>query len=379
MRIRYAALLGLWLTAAACQALDVGVETATSVPPEPTATTAPAATATPPPEEASAVPQADPHPLAGLVYTIGAGNGLWRIGADGAAQLLTDQHYPTLAPDQSRVLYAVGYEGDIWLKELPDGLGTNLTNTPERDENMFWWWPANPSVVVFSSRTEEEGPFASTLGLMGVDGSNYQLLEGTSPSISPPALSPDGQSIAFDKSAEPWLYWLSGGGAQPLPLDQYGLEFDKFAFPAWSPDGSRLAWKVYGNGQTGVAILDIAQGTASLLHLYTLVAGSEIWAELTWSPDGQWLAVINQAEYADEEASLWVLRTDGSEEHHLGGLASAPAWSPDSQSLVFTQLPDHTSAFDASRVMHVRVGEWQPQALELPGGAQVEQWMAPIP
>jgi Tol biopolymer transport system component len=379
MQVKRIAVLGLWLLATACQSIDVGVETPATLPAEPSAS-APATTATaaPSPATATTSPQPTAHPLAGLVYTIGAGNGLWLIGADGVPRLLTDQHYPTLSPDQSRVLYAIGYEGDIWLKEVPDGLGLNLTNTPDRDENLFWWWPANPSLVVFSSRTEAEGPFASTLGLMNVDGSNYRLLEGTSPSLSPPALSPDGQSIAFDKSAEPWLYWITGG-AQPLSMDQFGLGFDKATYPTWSPDGTKLAWKVYGNGQSGVAIMDLPSGTATLLHVYTLQGGSEIWAELAWSPDGQWIAVVNQAERPDEQSSLWALRADGSEEHYLGYLASAPVWSPDSQALVFTQLPDHSSAFDAAQVKRVQVGQWQPVTLTLPGGAQVEQWVTPRP
>jgi hypothetical protein len=377
-RLRYVFMIGLWLLATACTALDVGVETPTAAPtlaPN-TNTPAPEPSATPAPQPT--VPAAG-HPLEGLVYTIGAGNGLWRIGADGTAQLLTDQHYPTLSPDQTRVLYAIGYEGDIWLKELPDGLGTNLTNTSDQLEEQFWWWPGNPNVIVFHARTEAEGPFGGSLGLMQADGSGYQLLEGTSPFVSPPALSPDGQTIAFDKSAEPWLYSLGGSSAQALDIKKYNLGFDKATYPAWSPDGSKLAWKVYGNGQSAVAIVDLAADTAQVLHPYTLTGGTEIFAELAWSPDGQWLAVVNQLERPGEDTSLWVLRADGSAEQYLGGRASSPAWSPDGQSLVFSQLPDSSSAFDAGRVQRVRVGEWQAETLDLPGGAQVEQWFAPIP
>lgn len=372
--------LAVWLLVTACQGLDVGVETASPAPtPAPAATTeAPPATlalTAEPTVAPTEPPLSEAHPLAGLVYTIGAGNGLWRVGRDGTPELLTDQHYPTLSPDQTKVLYAVGYEGDIWLKTLPDGLGANLTNTTDRQEDQFWWWPANPGVIVFYARTEAEGPFGGSLGLMGVDGSDYQLLEGTSPSISPPSLSPDGQSIAYDKSGEPWLYWVNAEETQALSLEEFRLAFDKATYPAWSPDGSRLAWKVYGGGQSGVAVMDMSLGTAQLLHLYTLVGGSEIWAELAWSPDGRWLAVVNQAELPNERSSLWVLRADGGEEHYLGGLASAPVFSPDSQSLVFTQLPDEAGAFDAAQVMQVRVGEWTAAALDLPGGAQVEQWV----
>ncbi len=71
------------------------------------------------------------------------------------------------------------------------------------------------------------------------------------------------------------------------------------------------------------------------------------------------------------------LRSDGSEEHHLGGRAGAPVWSPDSQALVFTQAPAGAGAFDAARVRRAQVGQWQPHAL--PGGAQVVQWFPPAP
>jgi Tol biopolymer transport system component len=309
----------------------------------------------------------------GVVYTIGAGNGLWLVGADGQTQLLSEQQYPTLSPDQQQILYSISYDGEIWLSDLATGESRNLTNTPDRIEESFQWWPANPGVIVFSSRPADNlGDYLATIN---VDGTDYRVLDEEIGSISPGAPSPDGQMIAFDRGGEPWLYRLDGG-LEPIDFSAFGLASGKAGFPEWSPDGKMLAWKVYSqDGTSGVAVLDLVQGKGVLLHPYTILGGSEMFAELAWSPDGQWLAVANQAEIAGERVSLWAVRVDGSQEHYLGGRASSPAWSPDSRYLVYSQLPSNDSAFDASQTMLVEVGDWQPSVQDLPGGAQVEDWV----
>ena len=358
---------------AACAPGTPAAQLATTLPPEvtpqatmlpPTATlpaaeTSPVPTNPPPTDTSQAPTQLPPtetetptsqFPL-GVVYTIGAGNGLWLVGADGQPQLLSEQQYPTLSPDQQQILHSISYDGEIWLADLATGESRNLTNTPDKIEESFQWWPADPGVIVFNSRPAES--LGGYLATINADGTDYRVLDEEIGSISPAAPSPDGQTIAFDRGGEPWLYRLDGG-LEPIDFSAFGLAAGKAGFPEWFPDGKMLAWKVYGqDGTSGVAVLDLVQGIGVLLHPYTILGGSEMFAELAWSPDGQWLANADQAEIAGERVSLWVVRVDGSQEHYLGGRASSPVWSPDSRYLVYSQLPSDASAFDASQTMLV--------------------------
>lgn len=351
-------------------------------------TTLPISTATPPaigisPSRVPPLPTATSASQTGLpvglIYTTGIGNGLWLVGVNGQAQLLTGQNYPILSPDQKQVLYAIGYEGDIWLHNLSTGVSHNLTNTSAEIEGDFQWWPANPNLIVFHFRPADNlEPGAGYLSTINTDGGNYLVVDSDIGSISPAALSPDGQTIAYDRGGTPWLYRLNRG-PEPMSLEPFGLTFKKAANPEWSPDGQMLAWKVYGDesgtdGWSGVAILDLPRQKGYLRHRYSLLGGSGILSQLAWSPDGQWLAVVNQAEIAGEKSSLWVLRADGSEEHHLG-YAQSPVWSPDSRTLAFwSWLPKSDSYLD-SQAMLVDMGHWQPRQLDLPEGAQVADWV----
>ena len=315
--------------------------------------------------------------LAGLIYEMGGGNGVYLIGADGQLQLLTKQYRAVISPDLSQALHSVKYDGEIWLSDLATGQSKNLTNTPDRYELNFQWWPANPNLIVFTSQPIQElGPWSGYLSTLRTDGTDYQVLDDQGSSF-PPAPSPDGKTIAFDRNAQPWL-WHITQGAEPILIDQSGLDFRSAVNPAWSPDGKQLAWKVYAENSSwsGVAIIDFNTGAWRLLHPYTPIAGGEPFAEVIWSPDGKWLATVNQgeAEASKSSLSLWVLSSDGNEEHFISN-GTFPFWSPDSHWLIYTNHPLQSSSFEENKLMLVEIGQWQPIELDLPGGSIARNWV----
>ena len=95
---------------------------------------------------------------------------------------------------------------------------------------------------------------------MRADGSNRRLLVGGAGDDVEPAWSPDGTRIAFastrDGRYELWA--VDAGGGEPLRLvDAPGRQWA----PAWSPDGSRVAYTGVVAGATDVWVCHSTQAS----------------------------------------------------------------------------------------------------------------------
>jgi Tol biopolymer transport system component len=326
-------------------------------------------------------PTVSPTPVAsvpGLVYQ--TDSGLWIDRGRERAQVL-NRHVAGISPDGVHALYVEGSgdDQDLWLAVLPLGEQYNLTRTADRNEDTPRWWEARPDVVVFSSLPRGEplgiGVFGA-LTVVNLDGSGYRILDDQHYLNSPPAPSPDGRSIAYGSSSGGWLYhWETG--PQPLNPADYGLDMARgieLGSPAWSPDGSKLAWVLSGDLEGdggyrwGVGVFDLMARSAQIVHVYPSGGGDGRPPAPVWSPDGTWLAFEAQAASADQ-GGVWVVQADGQgEPAHMGG--RHPVWSPDGRWLA---LSDPASVEGGHWMADA--GTWYLLALDLPRDAQIVDWI----
>jgi TolB protein len=113
--------------------------------------------------------------------------------------------------------------------------------------------------------------------------------------------------------------------------------------PAWSPDGTRVAFQRSGPID-GIWVLEVAAGTMSF------VPHTEDGFQPTWSPGGDWIAFSRDV---GGDAELWMVRSDGSDLTQLTNNADEDreaSWSPDGTRIAFTRGGDQ----DDGLPFHIR-------------------------
>jgi Tol biopolymer transport system component/uncharacterized protein YjdB len=192
--------------------------------------------------------------------------------------------------------------------------------------------------------------FRSERGIevMREDGSERKVLIDDS-TVAEPAWSPDGTRLAFTRTPDSWLtceiYVARADGSEAVRLTSPQPPFGETNAwcahsPAWSPDGTEIAFgggdfaEVY-NGETFVFVASAdASGTRRLFG-----SGQKNDDYPTWSPDGTKIAFATSNDGIPENpGDIYLMRADGGGAVNLTprpGYGNEPAWSPLGSQLAF--------------------------------------------
>lgn len=107
--------------------------------------------------------------------------------------------------------------------------------------------------------------------------------------------------------------------------------------PAWSPDGSRVAYVSFETGRSQIFIQDISSGVREQLTDFTGINSSP-----SFSPDGNRLAMVSSKD-GNPDIYILDLRTRGLQRitNHFA-IDTEPSWTPDGSGLIFTSERSNT-------------------------------------
>ncbi len=137
------------------------------------------------------------------------------------------------------------------------------------------------------------------------------------------------------RNSENWDIWLmnyDGSGRFQLTDDP-----DDDTSPTWSPDGLKVAFVSYRDGNAEIYVVETAGGEAVNLTQNP----AKDWTP-AWSPDGEWIAFASLRDSLYWE--LYLMRPDGSDVTRLTWWDDAsdlrPSWAPDGKRLAFASKRD---------------------------------------
>jgi dipeptidyl aminopeptidase/acylaminoacyl peptidase len=212
------------------------------------------------------------------------------------------------------------------------------------------------------------------------DGSDRQLLVDAPEAIREFAWSLDGKRLAY------WSYTYSDGpsrlwvvdadGSNPVTIVSEDVSVSGYGVPAWSPDGSQLAFSARTVGGPQTACVGSSDAAPSFCSSRIFVAAADgstgavqvghpdlAARSVAWSPDGKTIA-FNGGD-AEKGSGLYLMNRHGTDVRRLGQVSGTGwaflrlGWSPDGTSIAASAGMDSLDmwVFEADGTGETKVSE----------------------
>jgi Tol biopolymer transport system component len=266
----------------------------------------------------------------------------------------------------------------VLLLALSMGSSVSFCRNPNKP-GLSWQWIEEYNISRSTPRWSPDGGHivaASEGAIISVraNGSRFRRLSGGEYVIyDAPDISPDGERMVYTTTrhrsapwslSAPWRNFeietsrLNGSGKRRITKDP-----GQDVAPAWSPDGTRIAFVRHGSNAESPGIYTVAADGSDQQLVVPFRTGSGEEGDLavyswgktgpTWSPNGEMLGYVLRIDNRVRNAQggletlrrevLYVVNADGTELKELfavedslqESIATEPAWSPDSQRIAF--------------------------------------------
>jgi len=295
-----------------------------------------------------------PRFLALLLATGLAGN-VYAEDGDPAANRFSIDHLlklgsvsdPQFSPEGDWIAYTVSHrnmdedesQSRIWM--VPAAGGTPVAMTAEGESSSHPRWSPDGRYLSFLSARDEGQTQVWSLYRGG--GEAVQLSD-TAQSVNSFEWSPDSSKM---------LLVLQDPTPQQLEAKELGDQYEEKTAPPWVIDRQQFKTDYVGyldRRRTHIYLLD-----PTSKEVTQLTSGDFDDYDPAWSPDGTRIAFTsNRTENPDDNynTDIWVVAADGGEPNRVSdnpGPDESPAWSPDG-----TQIA-HTSSIDVDAILYATV------------------------
>lgn len=246
----------------------------------------------------------------------------------------TNAEDPAWSPDCSRLVYT--QNGSLWTVGHNGADARKLVDSDGAYLYSAVWSPDGTRIAYVRGRNDENGIWIAHIWTVNIDGShNNQRTEGEVVDRWP-TWSPDSKWIAYERSTiggrdeyghvqhdDRHIVVMTSYGNKPRALNEGGPWEHS---PAWSPDGSELAFQ-----RDGFLMVSDTHGNRSR----RVRAGVYFDGGLSWSPDGTRMAFV-RGDGITTSIVIADIEGIGKEVIFDEGLRTlAPRWSPDGQLVAF--------------------------------------------
>ncbi len=292
---------------------------------------------------------APPGPAAGNIAFVSRRDGnaeIYTVQPDGGnlSRLVSDpaeQGNIAWAPDGSRLAF-YSLRDERWQLDIVDADGAGLTTIADGlvtgHDPIPPVWSPDGSRLAFES--EHEGDME--VYVVNADGTGLTNLSRNATHDSGPSWSPDGSRIAFssDRGGNADIYVMNADGSGVIRLTEHPAVDTA---PAWSPHGDQVAFMSFRDGEAEIYTVNAdGSGLTNVTRNPTAdFPGGPVGHDPpAWSPDGSRIAFVSDR---DGNAEVYVAGADGSGVTRLTEDPAddfSPAWSPDGSWVTFVSLAD---------------------------------------